>query len=293
MIHLSMNRLISGLRWLILTLFALFFGLPMVWLLLAPTKTDNQLLELPPFAIGSVQYVGEAWRHLLTLADGIILAWIFNSIYYTVAAVILGLLITIPAGYVLGTREFPGKRLIIWLTLLSMMLPISAIVLPLYLEMNWVHLVNSPWAVILPGAFYPFGVYLAYIFFRVNLPRDVLDAARVDGCSEMQAFTHIALPMSRSLAGILLFLIFVANWNSYFLPFVMLNSSNLYNLPVGIQAIMTGTPALHPTFVGVSIPIHRAEAALAGVILLLPVMFIFLFAQRFITRGLLPGSLRE
>jgi multiple sugar transport system permease protein len=288
-----MKHLTSGLRWLILSLFALFFGLPLLWLLLAPTKTDNQLLGLPPFAIGSLSYVGEAWRHLLTLADGIILTWIFNSIYYAVAAVILGLAITIPAAYVLGTKEFPGKRLIIWLTLLTMMLPVSAVVLPLYLEMNLVHLVNSPWAVILPGAFYPFGVYLSYIFFRANLPRDVLDAARVDGCSEFQVFLQIALPMTRPLIGILLFLIFVANWNSYFLPFVMLNSSKLYNLPVGIQAIMTGTPALRPTFVGVSIPIHRAEAALAGVILLLPVMIIFLLAPRFIPRGVLPGALQE
>jgi multiple sugar transport system permease protein len=288
-----MGPVTSVLRWATLIAFALFFGLPLLWLLLAPTKTDNQLLELFPLAIGSPGYVIEAWRNLLSLADGIIVRWIFNSIYYTVGSLILALVITVPAGYVLGVTRFPGRKAILWLTLISMILPTSALVLPIYLEMNLVRLVNTPWAVILPGMFFPFGVYLAYIFYRVSLPGDLLDAARVDGCSNLQLFWHIGVPLAKPLIGLLLFLIFAANWNSYFLPYVMLNTSDLYNLPVGLQAIMTGTPALRPSFTGVSIPIHRAEAALAGVVLLLPVMLIFVFSQRFLTRGILAGSSQE
>jgi multiple sugar transport system permease protein len=288
-----MGILASGLRWFTLIAFALFFGLPLLWLLLAATKTDNQLIDLPPLAIGSPAYVIEAWRHLLTLANGIIMTWIFNSIYYTIASLILGIAVTIPAAYALGVTKFPGRKLLLWVTLISMMLPMSALVLPIYLEMNLAHLVNTPWSVILPGIFFPFGVYLAHIFYKVSLPRDLLDAARVDGCSELQVFWHIGAPLAKPLIGLLLFLIFAANWNSYFLPFVMLNSSDLFNLPVGMQAIMTGTPALRPNFVGVTIPIHRAEAALASIVLLLPVMLIFIFAQRFLTRGILSGTMKE
>jgi len=158
--------------------------------------------------------------------------------------------------------------------------------------MNVVHLVNTPWSVILPAAFFPFGVYLAYIFYSVSLPKDLLAAGRVDGCSELQLFWYVGFPLARSLLGLLTFLSFTGNWNNYFLPFVMLNKSQLYNLPVGLQALIIGTTALRPTF-ATDIPIKRAEVATAGVALVLPVMLVFIFSQRFLVSGTLTGVIKE
>jgi len=283
----------SALRLLLLVLFGVYFGLPLIWLLLAPTKTDNQLLELTPLAFGSFARVAQAWQNLLIFDHGAIVRWGVNSIYYTLTSLILSIVLTVPAGYALGTAKFAGRSTLLWLTLITMILPGSALVLPLFLEMNVVHLVNTPWSVILPAAFFPFGVYLSYIFYSVSLPKDLMAAARVDGCSELQLFWYIGLPLARSLLGLLTFLSFTGNWNNFFLPFVMLNTGKFYNLPVGIQVLMSGTNALRPTLSATDIPIHRAEVATAGVAMVLPVMLVFIFAQRFLVTGILAGTLKE
>jgi multiple sugar transport system permease protein len=283
----------SGTRLVLLLFFGVFFGLPLLWLLLAPTKTDNQLLELSPLAFGSFARVKEAWQNLLVFEHGVVVKWAFNSVYYTLTSLVLSIVITVPAGYALGTAKFAGRKPLLWATLITMILPGSALVLPLFLEMNLFHLVNKPWSVILPAAFFPFGVYLAYIFYSVSLPADLLAAARVDGCSELQLFWYLGIPLARSLLGLLTFLSFTGNWNNYFLPFVMLNASRHYNLPVGIQILMAGTNALRPTLSASDLPIHRAEVATAGVATVLPVVLVFVFAQRFLVTGILSGTLKE
>jgi multiple sugar transport system permease protein len=279
-------------RFLILLAFGIFFGLPLLWLLLAPTKTDIQLSQGFPLSIGSLGKIGLDWQHLLSFDDGVIVQWSINSIVYTLAALIISLVITIPAGYALATAQPHARKVILWLTLITMLLPISAMVLPLFLEINTVHLVNTPWSVILPTAFFPFGVYLAFVYNTVSLPKELLAAARMDGANEWQVFWHIGLPLSQPLLGLLAFLSFTANWNNYFLPFVMLQDTSVYNLSVGLQSLIAGTPALHPAIIS-ALPIHRAELALAGVVMALPVAVAFLFSQRYVTSGALTGSLKD
>jgi multiple sugar transport system permease protein len=276
----------------ILLLFAIFFGLPLLWLLLAPTKNDAQLSEWAPLAFGSFARVGEAWQNLMDFGENSVARWAWNSVVYTLSSLLLGLIITLPAGYGLAVTNFAGRRLLIWLTLITMIIPGSALVLPLFLELSYLRLANTPWAVILPAAFFPFGVYLAYIYYATSLPKDLIAAARVDGCGEWGVFYHIGLPLSRTLLGLLTFLSFTANWNNYFLPYVMLNNSALFNLPVGLQVLMTGTAALRPTF-ATDLPIHRAEVALAGLLLVVPIALVFLFSQRFVISGALTGATKE
>jgi len=277
---------------LTLAAFVVFFGLPLVWLLLAPSKTDSELLRLGPLTFGSLGNYGRAWTNLAVLNDGIITRWAANSVLYTATSLVISLGVAVPAGYALATRRFAGRRLILWATLITMILPGSALVLPLFLEMNLFRLVNSAWAVILPGAFFPFGTYLSYIFFATSLPKDLLAAGRVDGCSEWQLFRKVALPLARTLLGLLTFLSFTGNWNNYFLPFVMLNNDQLYTLPLGVQVLTSSTSALFPNF-GNDYPIKRPEAALLGLILVLPVAIVFLFSQRFVLSGALTGATKE
>lgn len=283
---------VSTLIRLVLLLFGIFFGVPLAWLILAPTKTDTELSQGFPLSIGSFSKIGEDWQHLLSFDNGVIIQWYINSVVYALAALALALVITLPAGYALATAQPKARGILLSLTLVAMLLPISALVLPLFLEMNLVHLVNTPWSVMLPTAFFPFGVYLAFIYFAVSLPKNLLDAARIDGANEWQLFWYIGIPLARPLLGLLVFLNFTATWNNYFLPFVMLQDTSVYNLPVGLQALISGTPALFPAVVG-DIPIHRAELALAGVIIVLPVALVFLFSQRFVTSGALTGSIKD
>jgi multiple sugar transport system permease protein len=276
----------------LLALLAIFFGLPLLWLTIAPSKLDNQFVTMPPLSFGDVANYGRAWDHLITFNDGQILAWAWNSVWYTAAAMVIGLVISIPAGYAIATARFRGRRLILWLTLIALIVPTSALVLPLFLEMNLLRLVGSPWAVILPTAFFPFGVFLAYVFYATSVPRDLLAAGRVDGCSEWQLFRLICLPLSKTLVGLLTFLSFTANWNNYFLPYVMLNDDRNYTLAVGLQALIAGTPMLAITGQGTSSLLKRPEGALIGLLMVLPLALVFIASQRYVIRGALTGSIK-
>jgi multiple sugar transport system permease protein len=284
-----------GLRWAVLLLFAAYFFVPLLWLVLATSKSAPQLLELKPLAFGSFQRIQEAWQRIIEYQDGEVLLWAFNSIRYALWGLILSLAISIPAGYILAIARFPGRRLLLWLTLITMLLPPSALVLPMFMELNLFHLINTQWAVIMPSAFFPFGTYLTYIYYASSLPPELLDAARVDGCSEAQLFWHIALPLATPVLGLLAFINFTTNWNNFFGPYVLLNDDRLFNLPVGLQQFVAATSALRPGFnpsPGIMVGYQQAEAALFGLIMVVPVAIVFLFAQRYVIRGAFTGSVK-
>src|SRR5512147_339291 len=284
-----------GLRWGVLLLFAAYFFIPILWLVLATSKNAPQLLELKPLAFGSFQRIQEAWQRIIEYQDGEVLLWAFNSVRYALWALALSLATSIPAGYILAVARFPGRRALLWLTLITMLLPPSALVLPTFMELNLVHLVNTQWAVILPAAFFPFGTYLTYIYYASSLPPDLLDAARVDGCSEAQLFWHIALPLAAPLLGLLAFINFNSNWNNFFGPYVLLNNDKLFNLPVGIQQFVAATSAVRPGFnpsPGVMVGYQQAEAALFGLMMVLPVAIVYLIAQRYVIGGAFTGSVK-
>jgi multiple sugar transport system permease protein len=285
----------GSLRVAILIAFALFFFLPLLWFVLAPSKGETDLINLHPLAFGSLERLLESWHKITTFQDGEVLLWLGNSIWYAFASLILGLAISIPAGYILAVARFWGRSLLLWLTLITMLIPASALVLPLFLELNMVHLINTQWSVILPAVFFPFGTYLTYIYFGSNLPPDLLDAARVDGCNEMQLFLHIALPLAKPLLGLLAFINFNANWNNFFGPYVMLNDDKIFNLPVGIQMFVNSTSAIRPGFnpnPGVSVHYQQAEAAMLGLIIVVPVVIVFLISQRYVVGGAFTGSVK-
>jgi multiple sugar transport system permease protein len=282
------------LRWVLLLVFALYFGLPLLWLLLAPSKDQSAIITLPPLSFGSWKTVVESWSNVNAYVHGEIWLWFGNSILYVISSLIIGMAISIPAGYILAVARFPGRTSLLWLTLISMLLPPSAMVLPLFLELNIFHLVNTAWAVILPACFFPFGVYLTYVYYSSSLPVDLLDAARVDGCSEWSLFRHIALPLAKPLLGLLAFISFNANWNNFFGPYVMLNNSKLFNLPVGLQTMIAGTSAIRPGFNTTPgmLKFQQADAAMAGLIMIVPVVIVFLLSQRYVVGGAFTGSVK-
>jgi multiple sugar transport system permease protein len=277
-------------RLIILLLFAAFFTLPLIFLLLAPTRiwTDMYDLSRPALEVGPLSNVKQAWDNISNFVPGSMVRWTINSTWYTLSSVFLGVAVAIPTGYVLATMKFRGRKLMMWLTLITMILPGSAMVLPLYLEMNVFGLVNKPLSVILPSAFAPFGVYLSYVYYSVNLPKDLLAAGRVDGCNEWQLFQHIGLPTGRIIIATLAFLSFNGAWNNYFLPFVMLNHAENYPLPLGLVVLLT-----HALVDQRLTPLNEPEKALGALIMILPVLFVFLFAQKYIVQGLSTGAVKE
>lgn len=286
--HLASNLVVI----VLFTALLVFFVLPVLWLLLAPTKTAGQLVSDWPLAFGSLGNLGAAWHHLVSFQDGALLVWLRNSAIYSVGSLILTLAVSLPAGYALALTKFRGRKTLLVTTLLVMIMPSATLVLPVFLELNKFGLIGTIWSVILPFSFYPFGVYLVYIYFATSLPRDILSAARIDGCSEWQLFRRIALPLAKPVAALVAFFSFVGNWNNFFLPYLVLPNSNEFPIQVGLNQLLSSTPSFNPV-AGAGLNITSPELALAILIAILPVLILFLFSQRALVSGMLAGSTKE
>jgi multiple sugar transport system permease protein len=276
---------------LVLALFAIFFLLPVLWLVLAATKTDDQLVHNNPLSFGSFHALSANWHALTGYQDDVIFQWLRNSAVYSFFALVITLAVAIPAGYAMAMTEFRGRRALLIATLVVMLMPNATLVVPLFLEINAVHLIGSMWSVILPYAFYPFGVYLAYIYFSTALPRELLEAARLDGCSELGVFRRVALPLAAPIVALVGFFSFVANWTNYFLPYVLLPESKQFPVQVGLGTLLNDVPQFNPT-VG-SLAVERPELALATLLAITPVLVVFLFSQRFLVAGMLAGATKS
>ena len=283
------SRLLAG---SVLTVFVVFFVLPVLWLLLAATKTDQQLVHDNPLSFGSWHALKANWHALTAFQDDAILVWLRNSAVYAAISLVITLCLAIPAGYALAMTEFRGRHTLLIATLVVMLMPNATLVVPLFLEINAVHLIGTMWSIILPYSFYPFGVYLTYIYFSTSVPRDLLAAARIDGCSEFQVFTRIALPLAAPIVALVAFFSFVQNWNNFFLPFVMLPSSDGYPIQVGLTTLLASTPAFNPSSAG-SDSVQLPTLALATIVSILPVLIVFLFSQRFLVAGMTAGGTKE
>ncbi|MDT4924814.1 MAG: multiple sugar transport system permease protein [Pseudonocardiales bacterium] len=280
------SRVLVG---LVLAVVALFFVLPVIWLLLAPSKTADQVVSDFPLSFGSFTQIGRAWSHLFSFQDHVLLKWLRNSAIYSGGSLVLTLVTSVPAGYALALTRFRGRTTLLVVTLISMIMPSATLVLPIFLEINQFHLIGTVWSVILPFSFYPFGVYLVYIYFATSLPRDIISAARIDGCSEWQLFTRIALPLARPVVALVAFFSFVGNWNNFFLPYLVLPNSDQFPMQVGLNQLLSSTPSFNPV-AGAGLNITIPELALAIIIGILPVLVLFLVSQRALVSGMLAGA---
>ena len=285
--HLG-SRLLTG---SVLAAFLAFFVLPVLWLLLAATKTDQQLVHDNPLSFGSFHALKANWHALTAFQDNAVMQWLGNSALYAVISLVITLGVAIPAGYALAMTEFRGRHTLLVATLVVMLMPNATLVVPLFLEINAVNLIGTMWSIILPYSFYPFGVYLTYIYFTTAVPKDLLAAARMDGCSEFRVFWHIALPLATPVIALVGFFSFVANWTNYFLPYVMLPESSQMPIQVGVGSLLSNVPSFNPT-VG-DLAIQRPQLALATLVAITPVLIVFLFAQRFLVSGMLAGATKE
>jgi len=281
------------LAWVVMVAFALFSVIPMTWLVLAPSKTQVGLQEDPPMSFGTFQGYIDAWNNLMLFQDGRLVTWLWNSIWYTSIQVLVACLIAILGGYALAATRMPFRKSMLITTLVAMIVPQVAFVLPLFVEITTLGLYDTAWAIILPGTFFPFGVFLSYIYFSTTIPHDLYEAARIDGSGDWGVFFRIALPLSKGLIGMLAFFSFQVNWINFFLPYVVVNSGEVLTLPVGLGILFSSTPALNPQVGANVLPIRGPEIALAGLLVAIPILLIFLASSRLLVRGVLAGSVKS
>jgi multiple sugar transport system permease protein len=217
-----------------LFIFAIYFLIPFFWLIVSSTKNAGDLFGTFGLWFAPNFDLGSNLQRLFTYNDGIYVRWLLNTLLYAGVGAVVGTFFSAMAGYALAKYVFRGRNLIFSVVIGAILVPGTALALPLYLLMSRVNLTNTYWAVLLPSIVSPFGVYLSRIYAAASVPDELLEAARIDGASEFQAFLIALYLMRPALVTILLFQ-FVAIWNNYFLPLVMLSDEKYFPITVGLQ----------------------------------------------------------
>ncbi len=254
---------------------------PMFWMFYTsfrPTeKLGATLTAAGPSALASAELT--LLNYARIFADAPVARWTINS-FVICAAVTLGqLLFDSMAGYAFARKEFPGRRVLFWVVVGTMMVPVHILIVPLYIMMVRLHLVDTLWAAILPGLAGPFGIFFMRQYMS-TIPTALEEAARIDGCSEVQIFFRIIVPLSAPALGVLAIFLFISNWNSFLWPLLVLNSADTFTLTVGLATLQDK----HALDYG----LLMAGAAVAS----LPMFGVFLLFQRMFIRGIRMGALK-
>lgn len=227
-------------------------------------------------------------------AGGLFTQWMTNSLVISVGGALIAVVAAIPAGYAMARLRFRGRRILLFVTLLAMVMPNTVLVIPLFLEVAAVGAVGELWPVIVIMGFFPFGAYLAYIHFMTTMPVELVEAARLDGLNEISIFTKVAIPISKQAVALVAFFSFVANWTNFFLPLALLSSNqNNKTVSIGLQELIGASPLFNPTVAaGLNVKLYMPQLALATFISMLPLLIVFLGAQRFLMRGQTVGAVK-
>jgi multiple sugar transport system permease protein len=267
----------------VLALVALYFVLPVYWVAVNATKSSDDLFGTNGFWFGTEFLLVENIRSVFSVNGGIFPRWALNSLVYSGIGAALATYFAAAAGYALAKFEFRGRNLIYGLVLGGVLVPGTATALPLFFLFSGLGLTNTYWSVLIPSMVSPFGMFLARIYAGAAVPDTLLEAGRLDGATEGRIFHSLVLrQLTPALVTIFLFQ-FVAIWNNYFLPLVMLADESLYPITLGLDNWLAQTDRL-PEFYQLTV-----TGSLLSVI---PLGILMLVLQRFWRGGLTEGAVK-
>jgi len=222
-------------------------------------------------------------QDLFAMDKGIYGRWYLNSLLYAVGGAAVGALVSIACGYAFDKYVFRHKEKLFGLVLAAVMVPQTVLALPLYLLASGTGVVGTVWAVFVPVLFNPFGVYLGRVFSQGYVPREVLEAARIDGAGELATYFRVSLRMlGPGVVTVFLFQL-TAIWNNFFLPMVMLSDQKLYPVSLGLyswNSAATTSPEYYPVVI------------MGSLLAVLPLVLAFALLQRFWRSGLTAGAVK-
>jgi multiple sugar transport system permease protein len=265
-------------NWLIMTVvvcFAALFLFPFYWMVSCAFKTQMVAVSIPPEWLPKEPTLA----NFQLLFKVPVVRWFFNSLFISLATTFLVCTVSAMAGYALAKKEFPGRNLIFWTFVAVMTMPKQVVLVPLFIMMRKLNLFDSYSGLIFPAIGWPFGIFLMKQFTQTT-PTEVLQAAKIDGCSELQVFTKIVLPLVKPGIGALAIFTFMACWNDYFWQLIMIKSTLMKTLPLGVAGMQEEF--------GTNYGLLMAGSALASI----PMIAIFLTFQKYFTQGITMGAVK-
>ncbi|WP_433887650.1 carbohydrate ABC transporter permease [Streptomyces sp. CA-111067] len=255
---------------------ALLFALPLVWVLLSSVMSDAQINRFPP-ALWPSHIDLSGYRYVL--GNAMFPRWFANSLIVSVATVVSNLVFGTLGGYAFARMRFAGSRLLLVTMLATMAIPFQLTMIPTFLVMKKLGLIDTLGALIVPSLVTPFAVFLLRQFF-LSLPRELEEAAWIDGCSRLRVLWSVVLPLSRPALSTVAVLTFLSTWNDLTWPLIAINHDTHYTLQLGLTTFQ----GLHHT---------KWSAVMAGnVITVLPVLLAFLAAQKSFIQSITSSGLK-
>lgn len=281
--HLGMTagkRISSVFGTLLMAVLALLALMPFIFLLLSSFKPGQEMVRNGlQFKFDIQNYTLSNYRLLYTERDGVYLRWYANSIVILLLQVSGGLFFSSMVGYSMGKYRFRGQNLLFIMVLIVMMIPVEILILPLYKQMDAFGLINNYFGVILPFAVPATGVF----FFRqytLGLPGELMEAARIDGCTEYGIYFKIMIPLMLPAFGAMTILMAMGSWNAMVWPMIVLRTTEMQTLPIGLQSLLTPYG-------------NNYDLLLSGAVMsVLPIMIIFLLNQKSFIAGMTAGSIK-
>ncbi|MDX3110649.1 carbohydrate ABC transporter permease [Nonomuraea angiospora] len=266
---------------LVLLIGSLYCLVPVVWVIVASTKSSGELFSTFTFAPGTGLL--DNLRDLFAYGNGLYLRWTANSVLYAVAGSAVSTLISTLAGYAMAKYEFRGRSILFYAVLAGVLVPGITLAIPQYLIMSEMDLVGGYWSVLLPGLISPFGIYLARVYALSSVPDATMEAARIDGAGEYRIFGSIGLPMMIPGMVTIFLLQFVGTWNNFLLPYIMLSDETKFPVTVGLYTLLSK---------GSGQPVLYGIAIVGAAVSVIPLIALLLFLQRFWRLDLLSGGLK-
>lgn len=266
-------------RFLLLCVLAVIFLAPMYWMITTSIKPENDVISTPTQWFPARPTLGN-YREVLTSPDGNILRWMWNSFFVATVFTVLHVALCALTAYPLARMKFKGRELIFWIILGSMMIPGVITLIPTYLMMirfDWINSFNS---LIWPGVAGAFGVFLLRQFFMA-LPKELEEAARLDGANSLQVLWHVILPLSLSALVTLAVFSFMGSWNNFIWPTFVITDLDKLTLPVGVNTFSQRYVTEYGKLM--------ASTAIASI----PVLIAYLLAQRYLIAGLSTTGMKE
>jgi len=250
------------------------------WAMIIPSFTPLSKIYSGEFSFLPKYVTLEGYSKLFFETDFV--RWVLNSVCVSVGSVILGIFFSSLGGFAFAKYNFKGKKQLFWIVLGSITLPQVVTIIPMYALLNYIGWINTYQALIIPFATNAFAIFFMrqYIFF--SIPSAMMDAAKIDGCSDFGIYYRIILPTIRPAIATVAIFLWLWSWNAYFWPLVMLQTSDMYTIPLGLATLYAD-------------PFHRDMSLLmAGSFLsLLPIVVVFIIMQREFIAGLTYGSIKE
>lgn len=274
-IFISRIKWFEAVSFLVLVVAAAALLFPFYWMALQAFKPPTSALQTPPDL---------TWNNLTLVnfekltGDPLVWLWSWNSMLIASSAMIGNVLLCSMAGYVFAKKKFPGKRIIFWGIVSIMMTSTQVIMVPLFIQIRDMGLLNTYWALVLPVLVSPVAVFLTKQFME-TIPNELISAAKIDGCSEWRIYWNIILPVSMPVLAIVAIFSFITQWNDFLWPLLATESRDMRTLQVGLASLQMQN---------VDYGLVMAGSTWA----MTPIVVLFLFFQRFFVKGLTIGAVK-